>query len=65
MRKNKNIILIVAAIIIIMAVMLIINITKESDPGEYDTFAKCLTEKGSKIYGASWCSSCEAHLSSP
>ena len=27
-------------------------------PGQYDAFARCLTEKGVKMYGASWCSHC-------
>ena len=28
-------------------------------PGENDDFAKCLTEKGVKMYGAYWCSHCQ------
>ncbi len=28
-------------------------------PGEYDTFAQCLTEKGVKMYGTEWCSHCQ------
>jgi hypothetical protein len=27
-------------------------------PGPYDDLAKCLTEKGYKMYGASWCTHC-------
>lgn len=27
-------------------------------PGQYDDFAKCLTEKGAKFYGAFWCPHC-------
>jgi hypothetical protein len=27
--------------------------------GEYDAFAKCLTERGIKMYGAFWCPHCE------
>jgi len=30
-----------------------------SDLGKYDTFAKCLTEKGLKMYGTEWCSHCK------
>ena len=30
-----------------------------SDGKNYDNFAKCLTEKGAKMYGASWCSHCQ------
>lgn len=28
-------------------------------PGKYDAFAQCLTEKGAVEYGAYWCSNCE------
>ncbi len=31
-----------------------------SAPGKYDDFAKCLTEKEVKMYGAYWCSHCAA-----
>jgi len=27
--------------------------------GSFDNFAKCLTEKGAAMYGASWCSHCK------
>lgn len=27
--------------------------------GKYDSFAKCLTEKGATMYGAEWCSHCK------
>ena len=29
-------------------------------PGKYDSFAKCLTEKGVVMYGADWCTACMA-----
>jgi hypothetical protein len=31
---------------------------------KYDEFAKCLTENGVKMYGAFWCSHCEAQKKS-
>ena len=33
------------------------NATKT--PGKYDSFAQCLTEKGTKMYGAFWCPHCQ------
>lgn len=30
-----------------------------SGPSKYDDFAKCLTEKGAKMYGAFWCGHCQ------
>lgn len=29
------------------------------EPWKYDTFAKCLTEKGVVMYGTEWCSHCK------
>jgi hypothetical protein len=31
-----------------------------SSNSKYDEFAKCLTQKNIKVYGAFWCSNCEA-----
>lgn len=33
---------------------------KNTGPGKYDSFAKCLSEKGAKMYGTDWCSHCKA-----
>ncbi len=30
-----------------------------SEPSKYDDFAKCLNEKGAKMYGAFWCGHCK------
>jgi len=32
----------------------------EQTPGKYDSFAKCLTDSGVKMYGAYWCSHCKS-----
>lgn len=29
-------------------------------PGKYDNFAKCLTEKGARMFGAYWCPHCQS-----
>lgn len=34
--------------------------TYMKSPGELDTFAQCLGEKGAKFYGAYWCPHCQA-----
>ena len=31
-----------------------------SKPGKYDTFAQCITDSGTKFYGAWWCPHCQA-----
>ncbi|MBS3121346.1 hypothetical protein J4434_00495 [Candidatus Woesearchaeota archaeon] len=32
----------------------------KDEPWKYDTFAKCLTEKGAVMYGTEWCKYCKA-----
>ncbi len=42
--------------IIFLFFILIVSCNKD---GKYDDFAKCLTEKGVKMYGAVWCPHCQ------
>jgi len=44
--------------IIVLAAILAI-ILSSSGSSKYDNFAQCLTDKGAKMYGASWCSHCQ------
>jgi glutaredoxin len=41
---------------ILISSIVIIGCSK--GPGQYDSFAKCLTEKGAAMYGTEWCSHC-------
>ncbi len=42
--------------IIIIALISFIVVSSSKKPGQYDNFAKCLTEKGAIMYGAiEWC----------
>lgn len=34
-------------------------VSQTTTPHVYDTFAQCLTDKGTKMYGAWWCPHCE------
>jgi hypothetical protein len=43
----------------LMLLVLSLLISGCSGGKNYDTFAKCLTEKGLKMYGTSWCSHCK------
>ena len=59
--KNKKLIkkiFIYFIIIIIIAILIYIPVNNSKKPGKYDDFAKCLTEKGAKEYGAFWCPNC-------
>ena len=44
-------------IILIIIALIVFAGCKKSDPVK-DNFAKCLTEKGMKFYGAYWCPHC-------
>jgi glutaredoxin len=53
-----------ALIIIFVAVLLSISLYyiffgSGITAGKYDEFAKCLTEKGAKMYGTDWCKYCQ------
>jgi len=46
--------------LILAGVFIITGCTNSTVPsGMYDAFAQCLTDKGIKMYGASWCSHCK------
>ena len=50
-KKSKTIIISVVVLLVLFA-----SITYALfAPGKYDDFAKCLTEKGAKMYGEDWC----------
>lgn len=56
--KIKNLI----GIIVIVAIVSLITygiVISETTPGEYDDFAKCLTNKGIVMYGTDWCHNCQ------
>ncbi|HLC65549.1 MAG TPA: hypothetical protein VJI46_05505 [Candidatus Nanoarchaeia archaeon] len=43
----------------LIALLLALAVASGCSTKNYDTFAKCLSEKGVKMYGAYWCSHCE------
>ncbi len=59
MKKSATILWIIA--IFILIILLIYNPfkSKTSEAGQYDVFAKCLTESGIKMYGTEWCPHCK------
>ena len=60
MKKNNSFknILIVFGLIILVAVAY--QFYNKIQPGQLDTFAQCLSDKGAKFYGAFWCPHCQA-----
>lgn len=57
-KKLRKRILFYSITLIIIASLVYAGISSNLKPGEYDDFAKCLTEKNVKEYGAFWCSNC-------
>jgi hypothetical protein len=60
--KTKYLVGIIAVVAVVGAVYYVVSISGSSvkpQPGNYDSFAKCLTEKGATMYGAYWCSHCQ------
>ena len=56
--KSRKKILFTLIILIVVGGVLYYGISTNAKPGKYDDFAKCLTEKGVKEYGAFWCPKC-------
>lgn len=48
------------AVLIFLGVRMTGRIIENPEQGKYDEFAKCLTTNGVKMYGAFWCSHCQA-----
>ncbi|MBI2551592.1 hypothetical protein HYV73_04635 [Candidatus Uhrbacteria bacterium] len=45
---------------VILAGLIGLAVMRDQATAKYDSFAQCLTDKGAKMYGAWWCSHCEA-----
>ncbi|MBD3204441.1 hypothetical protein GF327_09190 [Candidatus Woesearchaeota archaeon] len=56
MKIKKSWLVISGVLILIIAVVFVFS--GKPGPGNYDSFAKCLTEKGAVMYGTDWCSHC-------
>jgi len=62
--RNKKILIAITAILIagflvILSLALISKQENGSVSSQYDSFAKCLKEKGAVFYGAFWCPHCQ------
>lgn len=61
-KGNKIVIWVAVILSISVIVFAFMNNNKNSsnnEPGFYDKFAQCLTDKGAVMYGAKWCSHCQ------
>ena len=57
MKIPKSVFISGAILVVIFLIIFVFNKIGDN-PGQYDDFAKCLSDKGVKIYGAYWCSHC-------
>ena len=58
MKKYSSLIVTLAAIVLVVGGLVYLNRKQTVAPGQYDKLAQCLTQKGVKFYGASWCPHC-------
>lgn len=59
MKKNHTgLLLTVGAVVLVVGGLIWLSNRDSKEPGQYDALAQCLTEKGVKFYGASWCPHC-------
>jgi len=56
--KVKKKYLLVAVVVAVIALYYVFS-SMPQPLGQYDDFAKCLTEKGAALYGAYWCPHCQ------
>ncbi len=57
--KLKKRYIIGLVMILIIGSLIYINYQKQSTPGSYDGFAKCLTDNNATMYGTDWCGYCK------
>ncbi|MEK7614773.1 MAG: hypothetical protein AAB431_00095 [Patescibacteria group bacterium] len=58
MSKHSSSIFLYVAAAIVVIILIVFVVRKGSEPSVYTPFAQCLTEKGTKMYGAWWCPHC-------
>lgn len=56
--KNWAVILVVGVLAVVLSGALNLTGSSVKEPGQYDSFASCITESGAKFYGAFWCPHC-------
>jgi hypothetical protein len=61
-KTKKTLMYVGIAVVLIIVISLVVYVASwmSNQPGQHDDFAKCLTEKGAKIYGADWCHNCQS-----
>jgi len=58
-QSQKTLLSIIVPIILVVGGLVFIAKNNQAGGSEYDSFAQCLTEKGTTYYGAYWCPNCQ------
>jgi glutaredoxin len=58
LKKNSGLLITLGAIVLVVGGLVFLSNRTANAPGQFDGLAQCLTEKGVKFYGASWCPHC-------
>ncbi|MDD2807526.1 MAG: thioredoxin domain-containing protein [Patescibacteria group bacterium] len=56
----NKIIIISATVAALVLAGFALLLSQPNQPANYDSLAQCLTDKGAVMYGAAWCSHCQA-----
>jgi glutaredoxin len=59
MKVKVKYLIAVFVVVLISIALYYIFVSPAITAGKYDEFAKCLTEKGVKMYGTDWCKYCQ------
>lgn len=57
-KSYAGLLLTLGAVALVVGGLIWLSNRESGEPGRYDALAQCLTEKGAKFYGASWCPHC-------
>lgn len=58
LKKYSGLLITLAVVVLVIGGLIYLSKRESGKPGQYDKLAQCLTEKGIKFYGASWCPHC-------
>jgi hypothetical protein len=60
MMNTRNLVLLILAVLVVVGGIFYFIWWQDNAPSKLEAFAKCLSDKGAKMYGAFWCPHCQA-----
>ena len=58
LKKHSGLLVTLGAVVLVVGGLIYLSNRTSGAPGQFDQLAQCLTDKGVKFYGASWCPHC-------